>query len=150
MLFRSNDTATTEIYTLSLHDALPILVGIVAGERATQALDSGRRVGRQVGESGEQLVRISPPIKEHALSVGDASRSPFGTPLRASSNQIRATAREVLRGPSCRVIRKECPGRLKDFGGGKWQLLGIYEVGHVSDDDLWRGLTPQFSCKRVK
>ena len=27
MLFRSNDTATTEIYTLSLHDALPISVG---------------------------------------------------------------------------------------------------------------------------
>ena len=26
MLFRSNDTATTEIYTLSLHDALPISV----------------------------------------------------------------------------------------------------------------------------
>ena len=26
MLFRSNDTATTEIYTLSLHDALPILL----------------------------------------------------------------------------------------------------------------------------
>ena len=30
MLFRSNDTATTEIYTLSLHDALPILA-IIAG-----------------------------------------------------------------------------------------------------------------------
>ena len=27
MLFRSNDTATTEIYTLSLHDALPISGG---------------------------------------------------------------------------------------------------------------------------
>ena len=27
MLFRSNDTATTEIYTLSLHDALPISLG---------------------------------------------------------------------------------------------------------------------------
>ena len=26
MLVRSNDTATTEIYTLSLHDALPISV----------------------------------------------------------------------------------------------------------------------------
>ena len=26
MLFRSNDTATTEIYPLSLHDALPILM----------------------------------------------------------------------------------------------------------------------------
>ena len=28
MLFRSNDTATTEIYTLSLHDALPICVTV--------------------------------------------------------------------------------------------------------------------------
>src|SRR2546430_12587104 len=27
-LFFFNDTATTEIYTLSLHDALPILVGV--------------------------------------------------------------------------------------------------------------------------
>src|SRR3712207_9290196 len=29
MLFFFNDTATTEIYTLSLHDALPILSGVV-------------------------------------------------------------------------------------------------------------------------
>ena len=35
MLFRSNDTATTEIYTLSLHDALPILSG---GERRRLAI----------------------------------------------------------------------------------------------------------------
>ena len=27
-----NDTATTEIYTLSLHDALPILVDVFAGQ----------------------------------------------------------------------------------------------------------------------
>src|SRR3712207_7810271 len=32
MLFFFNDTATTEIYTLSLHDALPILIdGTLAG-----------------------------------------------------------------------------------------------------------------------
>ena len=31
MLFRSNDTATTEIYTLSLHDALPISAAIALG-----------------------------------------------------------------------------------------------------------------------
>src|SRR2546429_451421 len=30
-IFFFNDTATTEIYTLSLHDALPILVGAVDG-----------------------------------------------------------------------------------------------------------------------
>src|SRR2546430_4554174 len=29
--FFFNDTATTEIYTLSLHDALPILTGLAAG-----------------------------------------------------------------------------------------------------------------------
>src|SRR3712207_8592887 len=29
MFFFFNDTATTEIYTLSLHDALPILLGVV-------------------------------------------------------------------------------------------------------------------------
>src|SRR3712207_8762162 len=28
--FFFNDTATTEIYTLSLHDALPILIGVLA------------------------------------------------------------------------------------------------------------------------
>ena len=35
MLFRSNDTATTEIYTLSLHDALPISGKDVANPLAT-------------------------------------------------------------------------------------------------------------------
>src|SRR2546430_10159572 len=31
MLFFFNDTATTEIYTLSLHDALPILAALLFG-----------------------------------------------------------------------------------------------------------------------
>src|SRR3712207_6850421 len=34
LIFFFNDTATTEIYTLSLHDALPILVGERLGEVA--------------------------------------------------------------------------------------------------------------------
>src|SRR3712207_8348221 len=42
MLFFFNDTATTEIYTLSLHDALPIL------------LRRGRRRGRDQGEEGRR------------------------------------------------------------------------------------------------
>src|SRR2546425_3356226 len=37
--FFFNDTATTEIYTLSLHDALPILVSMVRG-RAKPTLQS--------------------------------------------------------------------------------------------------------------
>src|SRR2546427_4726649 len=31
LFFFFNDTATTEIYTLSLHDALPILIGLAHG-----------------------------------------------------------------------------------------------------------------------
>src|SRR3712207_8886406 len=53
MYFFFNDTATTEIYTLSLHDALPISVEVVADaddavvrhceEGATQDIEMGGR-----------------------------------------------------------------------------------------------------------
>src|SRR3712207_8666085 len=37
--FFFNDTATTEIYTLSLHDALPIWVVAVRGQRGERVVD---------------------------------------------------------------------------------------------------------------
>src|SRR3712207_9227082 len=36
VFFFFNDTATTEIYTLSLHDALPIFFGVALGARIKQ------------------------------------------------------------------------------------------------------------------
>src|SRR5256885_7934564 len=55
--FFFNDTATTEIYTLSLHDALPIYVG---GEGAPQRRDelgaeALERRARGVGRLGDDL-----------------------------------------------------------------------------------------------
>src|SRR3712207_7958068 len=47
MFFFFNDTATTEIYTLSLHDALPILAAYDAFTRAW--LTEARRVLRKDG-----------------------------------------------------------------------------------------------------
>src|SRR5690349_17287422 len=45
-LFFFNDTATTEIYTLSLHDALPIWTGsAVVGSLRHRALGSDQRAG---------------------------------------------------------------------------------------------------------
>src|SRR2546422_7290431 len=41
-IFFFNDTATTEIYTLSLHDALPISIGL-GGERVIRLLGPGGR-----------------------------------------------------------------------------------------------------------
>src|SRR5687767_15473752 len=48
--FFFTDTATTEIYTLSLHDALPILRNLTAGEIVGQVLALMRELGPQCGE----------------------------------------------------------------------------------------------------
>src|SRR2546425_10691164 len=42
-LFFFNDTATTEIYTLSLHDALPISSSATGSRRASCTVAPGRR-----------------------------------------------------------------------------------------------------------
>src|SRR3712207_7605593 len=57
MLFFFNDTATTEIYTLSLHDALPISgrAGDVEQEAVRQVeRDGGRVAPAPVGDSLEK------------------------------------------------------------------------------------------------
>src|SRR2546421_5706805 len=49
LVFFFNDTATTEIYTLSLHDALPILLGtsveLLRGVRSQEGLAGAWRLG---------------------------------------------------------------------------------------------------------
>ena len=65
MLFRSNDTATTEIYTrpytLSLHDALPIFAagagadGVIVGTRMIRAVADGEDVEALVGDFAKAL-----------------------------------------------------------------------------------------------
>src|SRR3712207_8896111 len=55
--FFFNDTATTEIYTLSLHDALPILHDVVGGAAGEGGADrreigGGQRLGNPSGEGG--------------------------------------------------------------------------------------------------
>src|SRR5256885_12602715 len=60
MLFFFNDTATTEIYTLSLHDALPIY--LEASMVNTQTAPSGR-LRLDVGSSMARLI-IIPALTE--------------------------------------------------------------------------------------
>src|SRR5256886_4211359 len=69
--FFFNDTATTEIYTLSLHDALPISGGEVRldanprrGQRHAEAHRSGH--GRRLGITGPDLRgRPGPELRVH-------------------------------------------------------------------------------------
>src|SRR3712207_7551674 len=64
MYFFFNDTATTEIYTLSLHDALPIL----QRERPRQVASHQRHLGEVVqGDHDAPLVAQFPLYREGLL-----------------------------------------------------------------------------------
>src|SRR3712207_8680750 len=68
-LFFFNDTATTEIYTLSLHDALPICAGWARpGSRG-----EGPRPGQKGGERGAH--RRARRSEEHSLNSSHANIS---------------------------------------------------------------------------
>src|SRR2546430_12017612 len=75
IFFFFNDTATTEIYTLSLHDALPISVppGRVPGP------DAPRGVPRQVRPGDDDAGRYQP---------GDRQQDRKSTRLNSSHSQI--------------------------------------------------------------
>src|SRR2546425_5807461 len=73
-VFFFNDTATTEIYALSLHDALPISAGRLVVDVAVE-----RPVGRAAGdvsEAGAQVQQAAQVFKLHALG---RSRAPVCT-----------------------------------------------------------------------
>src|SRR3989442_15747512 len=71
--FFFNDTATTEIYTLSLHDALPIF------ERLQSAARGMRRGGPASckGPAGDSFL-----ARRNAGSIGPAPRNAFRGPLQ--------------------------------------------------------------------
>src|SRR5260370_22511272 len=61
-VFFFNDTATTEIYTLSLHDALPIFIHRSSVEKVLSYNELARKEGGQVLLDGGRLTR-----GEHAV-----------------------------------------------------------------------------------
>ena len=56
MLFRSNDTATTEIYTLSLHDALPIF------GTPSERVEALRAVFARLPSEARQYFQVAPDL----------------------------------------------------------------------------------------
>src|SRR3989442_3227222 len=92
--FFFNDTATTEIYTLSLHDALPIWAG---GGVARLRQERGRRRG-----PGARLARLRLRSEEHTSEL--QSRPHLVCRLLLEKNQSRVTE-HVLSGSTCYDIR---------------------------------------------
>src|SRR3712207_7380398 len=63
-VFFFNDTATTEIYTLSLHDALPICAEVLAGRREPELRG---RVAARDAQLFERAVRDQRGRRERGL-----------------------------------------------------------------------------------
>src|SRR2546427_9464192 len=66
LFFFFNDTATTEIYTLSLHDALPISHSDAAVDRGTPPRDDQGRSARRrkrAGGGSQSAPRRNPPAE---------------------------------------------------------------------------------------
>src|SRR5499427_9702501 len=57
--FFFNDTATTEIYTLSLHDALPFCIAASEREAARAAIDGNHRAGHVARERDRKSTRLN-------------------------------------------------------------------------------------------
>src|SRR2546426_4485987 len=77
-IFFFNDTATTEIYTLSLHDALPISRRCRARSRLRGRRAPGRGTALRVFPRGERRARRS-------SAPGSAPRAPRGLGDRKST-----------------------------------------------------------------
>src|SRR2546430_14147651 len=88
IFFFFNDTATTEIYTLSLHDALPI---------------SERWHGPTDGVRGWCVMRISVLV---LLAVGGATPGLAQTPSHGSGG---GAGRELRTAPPARLTRRRAP-----------------------------------------
>src|SRR2546430_10719743 len=75
--FFFNDTATTEIYTLSLHDALPILLRLAAVESEHQSTRHGvlRQHRSQTLEKNRLVGKVAPELRseEHTSELQSQS-----------------------------------------------------------------------------
>src|SRR3712207_5023832 len=113
-MFFFNDTATTEIYTLSLHDALPISLLESIDEVATDALTWGNERGREhAAELAARLRDVSAtmgleeiPVRDGAVNedeheiiahVGASQRFPEGSIVEVRQRGYRLNGRVMRR-----------------------------------------------------
>src|SRR5256886_17299016 len=82
MFFFFNDTATTEIYTLSLHDALPILHVAVCPHGAR-----GRELGGEQHRGPDDAMKPRDPLAHHVE---------IGRPQAVVAGRREAGGREVV------------------------------------------------------
>src|SRR3712207_8827304 len=108
MFFFFNDTATTEIYTLSLHDALPISLGgrLELAQQAPDPLARGRALARvEVGE--ESTEPVAADRKSTRLNSSHANISYAVFCLKKKKNTTHLTSTSIKTSKSTRRISRK-------------------------------------------
>src|SRR2546427_4998206 len=82
--FFFNDTATTEIYTLSLHDALPIFIIVVAVGFLGESLAHREPIFTQITAGGEDAAQTTTPTEHKRKSRSEEHTSE----LQSQSNLV--------------------------------------------------------------
>src|SRR5256885_8381688 len=104
--FFFNDTATTEIYTLSLHDALPICIARVEGAGETSLTQPGAAIGTPGYMAPEQAAsgRVDGRADLHSLAAVAFEALGGGPPA------FKADRTGLVR--ALRTVRPDLPARL--------------------------------------
>src|SRR2546427_11460673 len=112
--FFFNDTATTEIYTLSLHDALPILPGVTAPCRAISSMAISVMITTSAASPAVSFWRMTPTVPNVNVAVcpvscrNAAARSvTIARTAPALSTLISAACARSMPGHRAIVIRRE-------------------------------------------
>src|SRR3712207_8927246 len=95
VFFFFNDTATTEIYTLSLHDALPIFLEDRGERRGAGHHERGRGAARR------RVVDVGGPEPRHARTLFWPFRAPGLRSIRSEEHTSELQSRQYL---VCRLL----------------------------------------------
>src|SRR5215472_11591116 len=122
--FFFNDTATTEIYTLSLHDALPICGGhvpgvVFLGEKAPKKTFRGQNCGRLPATVVQLLPDRSARLRVRVTARGPLADRVIGTLTRSPRSVV------LARGPEFAVPRG---WRWHEFGGIRFATPAAWAV----------------------
>src|SRR5258707_13480757 len=91
MFFFFNDTATTEIYTLSLHDALPISRWVAACARAKGIAEDSPLVGEEWGAGAWPVLKNMRLLRQALVDIEAYGRPRIPGPARTRPDgQVRA------------------------------------------------------------
>src|SRR5258708_17637484 len=101
-LFFFNDTATTEIYTLSLHDALPILSRAGSADWRLRGRVRARRT-RASAEDGSAGAAAEERSEEHTSEL----QSPDHLVCRLLLEKKKQTNESAAHAPACVPIRRD-------------------------------------------